>query len=71
MTASERFRKYLAGEPVDRCPAIEWAPWWKLTVARWHGEGLPQEARTVEQIQDFFGLDKCLQTYLSKTTVNT
>lgn len=71
MTASERFQKYLSGEPVDRCPAIEWAPWWKLTVARWHGEGLPQEARTVEQIQDFFGLDKCLQTRVGYRTPQT
>ena len=34
MTASERFRRFLAGEPVDRSPAIEWAPWWHLTVER-------------------------------------
>ena len=26
MTASERFQRYLSGQPVDRCPAIEWAP---------------------------------------------
>ena len=71
MTASERFRKYLAGEPVDRCPAIEWAPWWRLTVERWHSEGLPQEIRTVEQIQDFFGLDKCLQTHGVYRTAQT
>lgn len=63
MTASERFRKYLAGEAVDRCPAIEWAPWWKMTVERWRTEGLPDEAKTVEDIQAFFGLDKCLQTH--------
>ena len=24
MTAAERFRRYLAREPVDRCPVIEW-----------------------------------------------
>lgn len=63
MTASERFRKYLSGEPVDRCPAIEWAPWWHLTVNRWRGEGLPEEAKTVEAIQEYFGLDKCIQTH--------
>ena len=71
MTASERFRKYLAGETVDRCPAIEWAPWWRLTVERWHGEGLPEELRTVEQIQEFFGLDKCLQTHGRYRTSST
>lgn len=32
MTASERFRRYLAGEEVDRCPAIKWAPWWNMTL---------------------------------------
>ena len=63
MTASERFRKYLSGEPVDRCPAIEWAPWWHLTVNRWRGEGLPAEAKRTEDIQDYFGLDKCIQTH--------
>lgn len=71
MTASERFRKYLAGEPVDRCPAIEWAPWWHLTVNRWHEEGLPSDRNTVEEIQDYFGLDKCLQTGVSYRTPAT
>ncbi len=61
MTASERFRRYLSGETVDRCPVIEWAPWWKLTKERWRGEGLPAELTTTEQIQDYFGLDKCIQ----------
>ena len=28
LTASERFARYLAGQSVDRMPAIEWAPWW-------------------------------------------
>jgi hypothetical protein len=56
---------------VDRCPAIEWAPWWHLTVERWRGEGLPPEADTTEKIQDFFGLDKCLQTHGSYRTAAT
>ena len=59
MTASERFRRFLAGESVDRSPAIEWAPWWHLTVERWRTEGLPESARSVEDIQEFFGLDNC------------
>ena len=62
MTASERFRKYLSGEPVDRCPAFEWAFWWNKTLDRWRTEGLPEDRRTVEEIQDYFGLDKCLGT---------
>ena len=71
MTASERFRRFLAGEPVDRSPAIEWAPWWRLTVERWHGEGLPEDAKSVEQIQEYFGLDKCLQTSVTCKTAAT
>lgn len=71
MTASERFRCYLAGEPVDRSPAVEWAPWWDLTVERWHKEGLPEELTSVEEIQGFFGLDKCLQTYGRWQTIKT
>ena len=71
LTASERFRRYLSGEPVDRMPAIEWAPWWNLTVDRWHGEGLPEEAKTVEDIQSFFGLEKCLQTSIKCRTKAT
>lgn len=71
MTAAERFRKYLAGEPVDRCPVIEWAPWWKLTKERWRGEGLPAELVATEDIQGFFGLDKCKQTGISCRTRET
>ena len=71
MNASERFRRYLAGESVDRCPAIEWAPWWHLTVNRWHEEGLPQEMNNQEEIQEFFGLDKILQTCVGCGTAQT
>ncbi|MBR3714737.1 MAG: hypothetical protein IKM18_02390 [Clostridia bacterium] len=71
MTASERFRRFLAGESVDRSPAIEWAPWWHLTVERWRTEGLPESARSVEDIQEFFGLDKCIQTGASQYTPAT
>ena len=71
MTASERFRRFLSGKTVDRSPAIEWAPWWHLTVNRWRTEGLPPEAKTVEDIQGFFGLDKCLQTSVSYRTAET
>ena len=69
--ASERFRRYLAGQSVDRAPAIEWAPWWHLTVNRWHGEGLPDQCVSVESIQEYFGLDKCLQTGVSYHTAAT
>ena len=62
MTASERFAAYLSGKPVDRAPAMEWAPWWHLTVNRWLSDGLPPEYAGYEALQGYFGLDKCLQT---------
>ena len=71
MTASERFKKYLAGQPVDRCPCIEWAPWWNLTVDRWRTEGLPADLDNTEKIQNYFGLDKCIQTVINYRTTDT
>lgn len=71
MTASQRFAAYLAGQPVDRVPTIEWAPWWHLTVQRWLGEGLPEDCAGYEALQGYFGLDKCLQTGVSNRTAAT
>ena len=71
MTASERFAAYIAKKPVDRAPVIEWAPWWHLTVDRWHGEGLPEDVSSVGDIQKFFGLDRCLQTSFSPFSEDT
>ena len=71
LTSSERFRRYLAGESVDRCPAIEWAPWWHLTVNRWRADGLSEEIDTIEKIQNYFGLEKCLQTSAQYRTAAT
>ena len=62
MTASERFENFLAGKPVDRAPIIEWAPWWNLTVARWIDEGLPVDKAGYDTLQEYFGLDKCIQS---------
>ena len=71
MTASARFRAYLSGQPVDRMPVIEWAPWWHLTVERWQRDGLPAEMASYEALQGYFGLDKCLQTVVHPTTKAT
>ncbi len=71
MTASERFRKYISGEVVDRCPVIEWAPWWNLTVERWKGEGLPENLNSREEIQEFFGLDRYISTGINYMTPAT
>ena len=71
MTSSERFAAYLGGKPVDRAPAVEWAPWWHLTVNRWLSEGLPPECSGYAALQDYFGLDRCLQTSVTCKTAAT
>ncbi|HIY96263.1 MAG TPA: hypothetical protein H9729_01090 [Candidatus Borkfalkia excrementigallinarum] len=71
MNACERFAAVIRGETPDRLPAIEWAPWWDKTITRWRGEGLPDTAQTVEEIQGYFGLDRCCQTLLSWMTAET
>lgn len=57
MNNAERFDHALAFKPVDRLPAIEWAPWWDLTLARWYEEGLPRDLKDVGQIAEYLGLD--------------
>ena len=71
MNAAERFRRFLAGESVDRLPVIEWAPWWRLTMNRWHEEYLPEGVQTIEEIQEFWGLDKCSRTGIKYRTAQT
>lgn len=64
MTASERIRARIKGQPVDRLPVIEWAPWWNLTVENWIKQGLPADAaKSGYDLQNHFNLDKCIQTY--------
>ena len=71
MTAPQRFKAYLSGMPVDRAPVIEWAPWWNLTVERWLKDGLPVDCAGTEALQEYFGLDKCLQTCVDCRTSST
>ena len=71
MTVPERFKCVMEKKPLDRLPAIEWAPFWNLTIDRWKKEGLPKNLNSVYEIQDFFGLDKCCQTMFSWETENT
>ena len=52
MTASERFKAYLSGKEVDRAPAVEWAPWWHLTVNRWLEDGLPVTPQDMSSFRD-------------------
>lgn len=46
----------MRGEPVDRLPMVEWAPYWDQTLDRWRAEGMP-ESLSRYQVQDYFGLD--------------
>lgn len=39
--------------------------WWDLTLARWHGEGLPEDMDDVFEIHDYFGLDPYKQFWFS------
>jgi len=57
MTHRQRFRAVMNFQPFDRLPILEWAPWWKDTLARWHAEGLPGELTDGDAIRRHFGLD--------------
>lgn len=57
MTSSERIRQVINFGRPDRLPVIEWAHWWDKTIARWREEGLPASVTSVQEIQDFLGLD--------------
>lgn len=71
MTASERVGNLIRGKSFDRLPVMEWAPWWHLTVERWLREGLPKEKSGYAELQDYFGLDKCIQSYFPVRTAQT
>ncbi len=71
MTASERFRAVIDRTPMDRLPAMEWAPWWHLTVERFRNEGIPPEHISQHGLQRYFGLDGCMQFYVSQRTART
>ena len=56
MNPRERFRAVLNGEKPDVLPMIEWAPWWKKTMEKWRGEGMPELDYT--QSLQYFGLEE-------------
>ncbi|HOZ49714.1 MAG TPA: uroporphyrinogen decarboxylase family protein [Candidatus Hydrogenedentes bacterium] len=64
MNVRERFHAVMHFQPVDRLPVIEWATWWDQTIARWHGEGLPEDLVDVGAIADYFGHDCYRQMWL-------
>jgi len=61
MTPRERLLATFRHEPVDRLPDYEFGAW-DQTLARWHGEGLPDEYRGVSDAIDRYfrtdGLDR-------------
>ncbi|MBE0535223.1 MAG: hypothetical protein IH624_06090 [Phycisphaerae bacterium] len=69
MNHVERFRAVMRFQPFDRLPRWEWAMWWDETIARWHGEGLPQDLdfSNVFGISQYFGLDPYMQFWFSTT----
>ena len=69
MNHVERFRAVMNFQPVDRLPRWEWAMWWDETIARWHGEGLPQQLADYQifDIAQFLGLDPYQQFWFSTT----
>ncbi|MBD3385613.1 hypothetical protein GF407_11895 [candidate division KSB1 bacterium] len=64
MKNAARFRAALNFAPVDRLPVLEWAPYWDLTVDRWHEEGLPASLQNWEELQDYFELDPMRQLWV-------
>jgi len=63
LTVSERFRAAMRGQPLDRLPMVEWAPYWDQTLQRWYTEGLPAGMSRYE-VQEHCGLDPvyCVRT---------
>ncbi|MFH1708401.1 MAG: hypothetical protein ABIF71_10880 [Planctomycetota bacterium] len=57
MNTVERFHAIMDFKPVDRLPAIEWAPWWNQTLDRWLKEGLDPAGEGGDIYQTHFGLD--------------
>ena len=74
MNAHERFKATIAKGQRDRLPVLEWAPWWDLTIQRWQKEGLGLEYeshKSILNIQRYFGLDGCIQTYYPVRSIST
>jgi len=64
MTVRERFHAVMNFQSVDRLPMIEWAVWWKKTIERWHGEGLPLHMTDRYDLYRYFGLDVYYQDWI-------
>jgi uroporphyrinogen-III decarboxylase len=72
MNQRERFLNVMNFKPVDRLPMIEWAGWWKKTIARFIDEGVPDMPNREDIKHLYFGLDRLKQYWVgSKTKVYT
>jgi hypothetical protein len=76
MKASDRFSNLIHGKSFDRLPMVEWAPWWDQTLRRWKNDGLVWSGDTpyhaaVREIQLYFGLDACIQYWISAHSPDT
>lgn len=54
MDARTRFNRFMNYLDVDRPPFYEWLGYWRQTVNRWYGEGLPPGV----SVEDYFGFDR-------------
>lgn len=63
MNTRERFKAVMNGRPFDRLPIVEWAGWWDKTVARWHGEELPDSITDRYSLYDHFDMDMYKQDW--------
>lgn len=50
-------------EQPDRIPVMDFG-YWKETIELWHGEGLPRDVNTTEEVERYFGLDRGFETNL-------
>jgi uroporphyrinogen decarboxylase len=61
MTPKERFIKTLSFEKVDRIPLMDYG-YWEETIANWHKQGLPENVKTTDDVETYFGLDRGFET---------
>ena len=61
MNTRERLQAVLNFQSFDRLPVVEWAPWWGLTLDRWHAESMPASVNTNRGGGEHFGLDVWIQ----------
>lgn len=56
LTHRERLLRVFEFKSVDRVPNYEFG-YWRETIERWHGEGLPSHIRTSRDIERYLGLE--------------